>query len=309
MRVLGPGGRALFVVPNRSGLWARRDGTPFGFGRPYSLAQLEAQLKHHGFTPERSQSALFAPPSNRRFWLRTADFWEGDGRQVAPWLAGGVLMVEASQADLCPDAARACARWSAGRCGCWKGCRRRCPRRDCDDACRPDGVIHRASPQLCRIRLPQCSGVIASHAARQAPRPGIARPAKRLPKRDLPVAGCTASATPPPKLRRMPPVCATGGLWPERRFARCRGQDNGRVDVSEPASISTGIAARYATAVFELAKDGKALTALEADIDALDAALADSADLRDADRLAAGQPRRPGQGDRGDCRQDGPCRR
>ena len=29
-RVLGPGGRVVFVVPNRSGLWARRDGTPFG---------------------------------------------------------------------------------------------------------------------------------------------------------------------------------------------------------------------------------------------------------------------------------------
>ncbi|MEL7175672.1 MAG: F0F1 ATP synthase subunit delta, partial [Pseudomonadota bacterium] len=28
------------------------------------------------------------------------------------------------------------------------------------------------------------------------------------------------------------------------------------MDVSEPASISTGIAARYATAVFELAKEG-----------------------------------------------------
>ena len=33
-RVLGPGGRALFIVPNRTGLWSRRDGTPFGFGRP-----------------------------------------------------------------------------------------------------------------------------------------------------------------------------------------------------------------------------------------------------------------------------------
>ncbi|MGB0439396.1 MAG: class I SAM-dependent methyltransferase, partial [Paracoccaceae bacterium] len=28
-RVLGPGGRALFIVPNRSGLWARSDRTPF----------------------------------------------------------------------------------------------------------------------------------------------------------------------------------------------------------------------------------------------------------------------------------------
>jgi SAM-dependent methyltransferase len=30
-RVLGPGGRALFIVPNRGGMWARRDKTPFGF--------------------------------------------------------------------------------------------------------------------------------------------------------------------------------------------------------------------------------------------------------------------------------------
>ncbi len=55
-----------------------------------------------------------------------------------------------------------------------------------------------------------------------------------------------------------------------------------RVDVSEPASISTGIAARYATAIFELAKEGSALTALEADLDTLETALNDSADLRAA---------------------------
>ena len=29
-RVLGPGGRVLFIVPNRSGVWARSDSTPFG---------------------------------------------------------------------------------------------------------------------------------------------------------------------------------------------------------------------------------------------------------------------------------------
>ncbi len=50
--------------------------------------------------------------------------------------------------------------------------------------------------------------------------------------------------------------------------------------MSEPASISSGIAARYATAVFDLAKEGNALSALEADADALTAALAVSADLR-----------------------------
>ncbi len=58
-----------------------------------------------------------------------------------------------------------------------------------------------------------------------------------------------------------------------------RGQDIERVDVSEPASISTGIAARYATAVYDLAKDDKAVGTLEGDIDTLSAALADSGDL------------------------------
>jgi F-type H+-transporting ATPase subunit delta len=58
-------------------------------------------------------------------------------------------------------------------------------------------------------------------------------------------------------------------------------RDSGRVHVSEPASISTGIAGRYATAVFDLAREGGQIAALEADVDALDAALKDSADLRD----------------------------
>lgn len=49
--------------------------------------------------------------------------------------------------------------------------------------------------------------------------------------------------------------------------------------MSEPVSISTGIAQRYATAIFDLAKEGKKLKAVEADVAALDAALADSTDL------------------------------
>jgi F-type H+-transporting ATPase subunit delta len=51
--------------------------------------------------------------------------------------------------------------------------------------------------------------------------------------------------------------------------------------VSEPASISSGIAARYATAVFDLAKENNALASLEADADALREALAASPELRD----------------------------
>ncbi len=63
--------------------------------------------------------------------------------------------------------------------------------------------------------------------------------------------------------------------------ARARtGPDGERVDVSETASISTGIAGRYAAAMFELARDEGAMPRLEADVDTLDAALKESADLR-----------------------------
>ncbi|MFD2740188.1 F0F1 ATP synthase subunit delta [Sulfitobacter aestuarii] len=50
--------------------------------------------------------------------------------------------------------------------------------------------------------------------------------------------------------------------------------------MSEPASISTGIAQRYATAVYELAKEASKVPAIEGDIDALQTALADSEDFR-----------------------------
>jgi len=49
--------------------------------------------------------------------------------------------------------------------------------------------------------------------------------------------------------------------------------------VAEAASISHSIAARYATAVFELADEAGALAALESDIGSLDAALTASPDL------------------------------
>jgi len=96
-RVLGPGGRAVFIVPNRAGLWARRDRTPFGFGRPYTMGQLDAQLRRHNFTAERQRGALYAPPSEARFWLRTAAMWEGAGARLSTRLAGGVLMMEVSK--------------------------------------------------------------------------------------------------------------------------------------------------------------------------------------------------------------------
>lgn len=96
-RVLGPGGRALLIVPNRVGLWAPRETTPFGFGRPYTMGQLEAQARRAGFVPERHAAALYIPPSDRRFWLRSAPMWERMGQRVSGLLAAGVLMLEVSR--------------------------------------------------------------------------------------------------------------------------------------------------------------------------------------------------------------------
>ena len=96
-RVLAPEGRAIFVVPNRAGLWSRRDATPFGFGRPYSLGQLEAMLAAIGLKPVRHVGALFAPPVDKRFWLKTGPMWEKIGTKVSNRFAGGVLIVEVTK--------------------------------------------------------------------------------------------------------------------------------------------------------------------------------------------------------------------
>ncbi|SFR10285.1 F0F1 ATP synthase subunit delta [Poseidonocella sedimentorum] len=50
--------------------------------------------------------------------------------------------------------------------------------------------------------------------------------------------------------------------------------------MSEPASISSGIAARYASAAFDLASDANELPTLESDVDQLADALAESDDFR-----------------------------
>jgi F-type H+-transporting ATPase subunit delta len=52
------------------------------------------------------------------------------------------------------------------------------------------------------------------------------------------------------------------------------------MDVSEPASISTGIAKRYATAVFDLAREAKKVKDVEADLTALHDAMTTSDDFR-----------------------------
>jgi SAM-dependent methyltransferase len=96
-RVLAPGGRAVFIAPNRAGLWARRDATPFGVGRPYSTEQLEKALAAHDFTMDRREGALYMPPSHKRFWLRLGPAIERVGQKLDWQRFAGVTIVEATK--------------------------------------------------------------------------------------------------------------------------------------------------------------------------------------------------------------------
>ena len=96
-RILAPGGRAVFVVPNRTGLWARTDAVPFGRGHPFTAGQLRRLLRRHGFDPCAEAAALYAPPTRRRFWLRRVRFLETLGSRFGAGGLAGVLVMEATK--------------------------------------------------------------------------------------------------------------------------------------------------------------------------------------------------------------------
>ncbi len=100
-RTLAPEGRLMMVVPNRRGIWARTDRTPFGYGRPYSKTQLEGMLRDAMFEPTDWAEALYAPPFSRDMLLRSAVAWERVGARIMPGFAG-VIIVEAAKELVAP---------------------------------------------------------------------------------------------------------------------------------------------------------------------------------------------------------------
>ena len=95
-RVLAPSGRVIAVIPNRRGVWTRTDNTPFGHGRPYSRSQIAQLLRETWFTPTAWGEALYVPPIEQRWFLRSAVAWERTGATVSAPFAG-VHIVEATK--------------------------------------------------------------------------------------------------------------------------------------------------------------------------------------------------------------------
>ncbi|MXP63660.1 class I SAM-dependent methyltransferase [Roseomonas sp. M0104] len=124
-RVLKDDGRLLVVAPNRRGMWAHLESTPFGQGRPYSPGQLGRLLERNLFSVSRRDKALFMPPFQSRLMLRGAGIWEAAGRVLAPRFAG-VVMVEAHK-ELYGLMPKAAARVPGRRVrvieGAWAACR------------------------------------------------------------------------------------------------------------------------------------------------------------------------------------------
>ena len=93
-RVLKDDGRLLIVAPNRRGMWAHLESTPFGHGEPYSAGQVGQLLAASLFRVERRDTALYLPPTNLRLLLRSAKLLERTGRRLLSGFAG-VTITEA----------------------------------------------------------------------------------------------------------------------------------------------------------------------------------------------------------------------
>lgn len=95
-RIVAPNGELILVVPRRRSLWAQRDATPFGEGRPFSSSEIETLLREHSFEPLDWRDALFVPPFQASLVLRSTRLFERIGRLIAPAMSG-VICVRAKK--------------------------------------------------------------------------------------------------------------------------------------------------------------------------------------------------------------------
>jgi SAM-dependent methyltransferase len=95
-RVMAPQGRLLLVVPNRRGLWAASESTPFGHGQPFSRGQIAALLKEAKFSPLYWQGAIYSPPFAGKALIAGAAAIDVVGKRTLPRFSG-VTIVEAQK--------------------------------------------------------------------------------------------------------------------------------------------------------------------------------------------------------------------
>jgi SAM-dependent methyltransferase len=96
-RIMSGSGRLIVVVPNRRGLWARFERTPFGHGLPYSSGQLSRLLRDTMFTPVDTHCALYMPPTQSRLMYSAAPAMEKLGFNAFLTFAGVIIMEAVKQ--------------------------------------------------------------------------------------------------------------------------------------------------------------------------------------------------------------------
>ncbi len=97
-RILKSNGRAIIVVPNRMGVWARADLSPFGHGHPFTYSQISSSLRDNLFIQEHHKGALFVPPvPNSPVLMKSANLIEKMGGSIFPFVAGAHIVEVSKQ--------------------------------------------------------------------------------------------------------------------------------------------------------------------------------------------------------------------
>lgn len=94
-RILDYDGEVIFVIPNRRGLWARFEHTPFGNGKPYTKRQIVNLFEEHNLFITEHGSALFFPPREHppiRLYVNMAEYI---GKRSFLSRYGGVHIIKA----------------------------------------------------------------------------------------------------------------------------------------------------------------------------------------------------------------------
>ncbi len=99
-RVLKASGNLFIFVANRAGFWARSDKTPFGYGRPYSLKQIESLLQETKFEIRKSKLAMNGFPADNNLFLNFLDITKLE-------MFSGVIAIRASKTVFAPEKLRA----------------------------------------------------------------------------------------------------------------------------------------------------------------------------------------------------------